>query len=136
MRYSILHKGAPIGHVYLTRGELGVGSFEPYAAYESLRDLIRAASRSLWDVGFFASGVPTVAHARVSADALSRAAELDLELRDPKGALVPTDFVNIVERPESALPPVVFVRFRLAGSGKPAASPKAPLIGGAQEDET
>ena len=54
------------------------------------------------------------------AELRERAAELELELRDEQGALVPTDFVNIVERPFVHMPPVVLARLRLASASEKA----------------
>jgi hypothetical protein len=88
-----------------------------------VRPLILTASRALWPALFPTSGIDFTGLPRVSLDALSRAAELPLELHDDLGLLVPTDFVNIVERPIEGQLPVVFARLRLSPSGK-----DAPLV--------
>lgn len=116
MKFQILHRGVPIGHADLAVSELAVGEFVPNAGYVGIRDLILDASKSLWAMGFL-SETPT--QSPVMLHALSSAAMLKLELRDSVGALVPVDFVNIVERPDPKDPPVVFARFRLSGSPDP-----------------
>ena len=125
-RLVVTHHGVPVGRVdalHLTTGDLFVGELECLSAYDALRPTIWEASRSLWSVGFFASGLDLTRMSPASAEVRERAAELELELRDEEGALVPTDFVNIVERPFVAMTPVVLARLRLA----PAAE-RAPLI--------
>ena len=113
----VTHHGVPLGRVEalrLTTGDLAVGELECLPAYEALRPTIWAASRSLWSVGFLASGADVTRISAAPPEVRERAAELELELRDERGALVPTDFVNIVERPFVDMPPVVFARLRLA----------------------
>ena len=113
----VTHHGVPLGRVEalrLTTTDLAVGELECLSAYDALRPTIREASRSLWSVGFLASGMDVTRMAPAPAAVRERAAELELELRDEQGALVPTDFVNIVERPFVEMPPVVFARLRLA----------------------
>ena len=132
MRVLITHRGVPLGRVEalrLTVGELAVGELECMSAYAALRPTIWEASRSLWSVGFLASGVDVTRMAPAPPEVRERAAELELELRDDAGALVPTDFVNIVERPFVDMPPVVFARLRLAP-----ASERAVVIPGDTRD--
>jgi len=123
--YEVVHHGVPIGRVSLTIGELGVGDLEPTSHYAALRDLIRAASRSLWSVGFLSRSL-TPGRQRTPIEVVTRAAELDLELHDDNGVLVPTDFVNVVEHEDASRPPAVFVRFRLERAGRPAVVTPAP----------
>jgi len=96
--FIVSHRGTPLGrtHAYVLEGALILG--EPRAApgYDAIRDLIRQASASLWAVGFLAKSLPAITPV-VPADAVTRAAELPLELHDATGTLVWTDFVNIVE---------------------------------------
>jgi len=125
--YDVTHNGVPIGRVSLTIGELGVGDLEPTSHYGAVRDLIRSASRSLWAVGFL-PGSPTPGRQTTSIEAVTRAAELELELYDDKGVLVPTDFVNVVEHEDASRQPAVFVRFRLERAGRPAAVVPTPSI--------
>jgi len=113
----VTHHGVPLGRVdplRLTTDALAVGELERMAAYDALRPTIWEASRSLWSVGFLASGIDVTRMSPAPAEIREQAAELELELRDETGALVPTDFVNIVERPFVDMPPVVIARLRLA----------------------
>lgn len=120
MRALVTHHGVPLGRVELrlTSGDLAVGELECMSAYAALRPTIWEASRSLWSVGFLASGADVTRMAPAPSEVRERAAELELELRDEQGALVSTDFVNIVERPFVDTPPVVFARLRLAASAE------------------
>jgi hypothetical protein len=120
MRYSISHLGVPVGEVELTPTETAIGELMPVAGYESIRGVIRSASEVLWQNGFLGT---TGGDQRFDPAALSRAQNLSLELRDDRGAFIPVDFINIVERPSAGDPPVVFVRFRLA-HGHVASIPK------------
>ena len=115
----VTHHGVTVGRVEslrLTTGDVAVGELERMAAYDALRPTIWEASRSLWSVGFFASGIDMRQMPPAPAAVRELAAELELELRDEKGGLIPTDFVNIVERPFVDMPPVVFARLRLASA--------------------
>jgi len=119
LRVVVTHHGVPLGRVEalrLTTGDLAVGELERLPAYEALRPTIFEASRSLWAVGFLASGIDVTRMSPAPAALRERAAELELALRDERGTAVPTDFVNIVERPFVDMPPVVFARLRLAPS--------------------
>lgn len=123
-RLVVTHHGVPLGRVdelHLTTGDLVVGEVECLSAYDALRPTIWEASRSLWSVGFLASGIDVTRMSPAPAEVRERAAELELELRDEKGALVPTDFVNIVERPFVAMAPIVLARLRLAPAADRAA---------------
>ena len=116
-RIDVIHQGVPVGRVgnlRLTTGDLVVGELERLDGYDALRPTIWAVSRSLWSVGFLASGLDVSRMSPSPPEVLERAAELELELRDEYGALVPTDFVNVIERPFVEMPPVVFARLRLA----------------------
>jgi hypothetical protein len=121
--FIVTHRGVPVGRIEslrLTSGDLAVGELAREAGYAVLQPLIRAASRSLWSVGFLSSAVEVSQQSGVPLEVLGHAAELELELCDDRGVLVPTDFVNIVERPSVELPPVVFARLRLAPAATPA----------------
>lgn len=116
-RIVVTHHGVPLGRIEslrLTTGDLAVGELECLPAYEALRPTIWEASRSLWSVGFLASGIDVTRMSPAPAAVRERAAELELELHDEQGRLVPTDFVNIVERPFVDMAPVVLARLRLA----------------------
>jgi hypothetical protein len=127
MRHVVVsHHGVPLGRIELLRlttGDLAVGELECLPAYDALRPTIWEVSRSLWSVGFLASGIDVTRLAPAPAAVRERAAELELDLRDERGGLVPTDFVNIVERPLVDMPPVVFARLRLASASEKAAIP-------------
>jgi hypothetical protein len=113
MRYVVSHLGVPIGRVDLTQGDSAVGELVATAAYDAVRNTIRSASEVLWAIGFLGSGQTAN---NLDPAALGRAQALPLELRDERGVFVPTDFINVVERPSPAELPVVFVRFRLASA--------------------
>jgi hypothetical protein len=128
----VTHHGVPLGRVEtlrLTTGELAVGELDRMPAYEALRPIIWAASRSLWSVGFLKSGIDVTRISAGPPDVLERVAELELELRDEHG-VIPTDFVNIVERPIAEMPPVVFARLRLAPAALPAEDTPPAAHGG------
>ena len=113
----VAHHGVPLGRVEALRladGDLAVGELDCLPAYDALRPTIWEASRSLWSVGFLASGADIARMSPAPSEVRERAAELQLELIDEEGALVPADFVNIVERPFVEMRPVVFARLRLA----------------------
>ena len=133
MRHAIVtHHGVPLGRVQalrLTTGDIAVGELERLSAYDALRPTIWEASRSLWSVGFLASGVDVTRLSPAPPEVRERAAELELELHDEEGALVPTDFVNIVERPFVEMPPVVIARLRLAPAGEMASVPPGEATG-------
>jgi hypothetical protein len=119
--YEVTYNGVPIGHVSLTIAELGIGELEPTLHYAAVRDLIRSASRSLWSVGFLSRPLDLApGRERIPIEIVTRVAELDLELYDDTGVLVPTDFVNVVEHEDASRLPAVFVRFRLERAGTPA----------------
>jgi len=130
MRYSISHLGVPIGDVDLSPTETAVGELVPVAGYSAIEETVRAGSRALWAAGFLSVNG---AGAEVDPVALGRAAALTLELRDDRGALVPADFINIVERPTPGEPPIVFVRFRLAPSQVPSIRNTPEIPGGHSE---
>lgn len=113
----ITHRGVPVGRTRLTGGELAVGELRPEPGYAAIRDLIAYASRSFW-AALVVDHASPASPARL--DVLGRAAELELELRDLNGALVWTDFVNIIERPFGAGLPQVMVRFRFANAARAA----------------
>lgn len=122
-RIDVIHQGVPVGRLgnpRLTTGDLVVGELELLAGYDALRPTIWAVSRSLWSVGFLASGLDVSRMSPAPPEVLERAAALELELRDEYGALIPTDFVNIVERPFVEMRPVVFARLRLAPAAEEA----------------
>lgn len=113
-QYVVTHRGVPVGRVRLTGTELAAGELRIVPAYLAIRDVVRRASESLWAIGFLAPP-SSPGGCRVPLEAVTRAADLELELRDDEtGALIWTDFVKIVERPAADATPVVFARVRLA----------------------
>ena len=135
MRYQVYHQGVPIGSSELAPSELTVTPFEPNDAYLSVRGVIREASVALWKMGFFH---PEGFYPRTTLEALTvalgEAARLPLELRDAHGKLVPADFVNVVERPDTEEDPAVFVRMRHAHGGVPSTRLPPNREGGATSD--
>ena len=113
MRCELFFQGISIGFSELVPGDLSIGEFEPGAGYAMVRDTIRAASESLWAMGFFTDRSD---NSPVVLGHLSQAAALRLDLRDIQGSPVEADFVNIVELPDPSRAPAVFARFRLAHS--------------------
>jgi len=113
--FLVSHRGIPVGRMRarVIEGALICGELRAEAGYDGIRDLIRQASASLWAVGFLAKS-PAQPQPVFPAAAVSRAAELPLELQDELGALVWTDFVNIIELPNPAELPMVIARLRLA----------------------
>ena len=126
MRFVIAHLGVPIGHVELPPTERAVGELTPADSYLAIRETIRAASQVLWANGFLGDGTGIA----FDTSSLARAQALSLELRDERGAFVPTDFINIVERPAPTDAPVVFVQFRMAPSQVPSVRDAPEMQGG------
>ena len=118
MRYTILHRGVPVGRVDLNlANDPAVGTIDPFPGYESIRDQVRNATRALRTMGV---GAPTAAGPTDSA-ALSMGAALGraLELRDDHNALVQTDFMELADWEGEPLNLTVWVRAQNAMSGKP-----------------
>jgi hypothetical protein len=119
VRYTILHRGVPIGNVDLDlTNDPAVGAVDPLAEYESIRDQVRISTRALRTMGV---GAPTTAGPTDSA-ALSMGAALGrvLELRDEHNALVRTDFMELADWEGELLNLTVWVRAQGAMSGSPA----------------
>ena len=113
MRYQIAHRGTPIGQAQFTPVGLAIADFEPYLAYEDVRDVIRQASEYIWRIGVF--GGRDAKPSRVPQEVFARVAALSFEIRDAFGELVDADWVNVIERPEPAAAPVLVARFRSTG---------------------
>jgi hypothetical protein len=126
--FVIVRNDVPVGRTRLTAAELAVGELTAEPGYAAIRDLIRRASQSLWSVGFLSSPSSDPI-TRPPFDVLARVIDLGLELLDENGTFVPTDFVNIVERPAPDVAPVVFVHFRLAHATR-GAEVVTPPVGG------
>ena len=142
MRYTITHQGVPVGVVELVPdAELVAGAVAPLPAYDALRPTTRAASVALRNVvpvgprpldpALFGRGEPG-AELAAAQEALRRGAELGraLELRDPDGALVPADFVELTDWPGGDPEVAVLVRFRSAHAGVPAVRRSPPGAAG------
>jgi hypothetical protein len=128
----VTHKGVPVGRTRLTNGELAVGELRASSGYDAIHSIVRPASASLWAAVMAQSAGPA-SPGRL--DAIARAAALELELRDEAGALLHTDFVNVIERPLEMQPPLVVARFRLAPAPKPAVIEPAPLASPSERDD-
>lgn len=117
MRFTITHTGVPVGTVELEpQPAVVAGPVEPLGAYAALRPLVSAASAALQHLGFpAAAGEPGTPIPPPSV-ALGRAAALgrELELRDRDGALIPTEFVELVEVADVPTRLVALVGFRAA----------------------
>ena len=142
MRYTITHQGVPVGTVDLEpSGDVAAGSVAPLPAYDALRPVARAATvalRNLAPIGprppdppLFGQRDPDPA-AAAAQEALRRGADLgrSLELRDPTGALVPADFVELTDWPGGHPEVAVLVRFRGAHPGGPAVRRPPHTAGG------
>lgn len=120
MRLTITHDGVPIGTVDLAMQRLPgaspggavMGDLTPGSGYAVVREVIRRASAETWRFGF--PGAPAFADCFVSPwpdrTALAHARALSLQMCDEAGAVVPTDYVSIVEDPDPEVSPTVFVR--------------------------
>ena len=115
MRYSVVHKGVPVGTVQLEPGELVAGVLAPLPALGPLLGTIYAGSEALFDLGFLGFARPD---RRGSIDALRAAASLEFDLVDDRGHLESATFVNLIESPEDGI--VVLARFSLAHGADPA----------------
>ena len=116
VQLEVSHQGVPLGHAEFETEGLAIGEFKPGNGYAQFRDVIREASRAIWGMGFFH---PEKTQPRVAVEDLAAAARLQFELRDDKGALVHSDFVNIVEPPSAGAPLLIMARFQQSHAGKP-----------------
>ena len=113
MRYTVLHRGVPLGFAELAPGELAAGTFVPLPTLASIRNTVRKGSQALLALGFF--GAATEAGRNGVGDALRAAAALEFELMNEAGNLIPATFGNLIEAPDGGL--VLLVRFGHAHSG-------------------
>jgi hypothetical protein len=128
MRYTILHRGVPVGNVDLDlASDPAVGMVDPLAGYESIREQVRTSTRALRTLGV---GAPP-ADAPTDSAALSLGAVLGrgLELRDEQNVLMQTDFMELADWEGKPLNLTVWVRARNAFSGIPAARRRLPSSG-------
>jgi hypothetical protein len=139
VRFTITHRGVPVGDVELDFGgdELTVGLVRPLAGYAAVRPIVRAATDALRNDGFPGLAADPVSPS-VGEGALGRNAALGraLELRDERGALVPTDFIDLAEWPGEATEITTWVRVRHAAAAVPAAGrpPRGAAPEGARPD--
>lgn len=111
MRYTVQHRGVPVGTVELTAGELSAGTMSSAPGYAAIQQIVRDASIALLQLGFYGAAARDLdaPEAPVTAS-LAAAAQLVFELRGTDGEEVPTTFVNLVEPPGDARV-VVLARF-------------------------
>jgi len=117
--YTITHQGVPIGNVELDPAQTrSAAAVAPLPAYDAIRPIVLAASLALR-----AAAVSTGDADVVSRSALDRGAALgkDLELRDARGELVPTDFIELAEWPGEDPEVRAWVGIRGVAAGRPAA---------------
>ena len=126
MRYTVVRDtGVPVGAVELKERELAAGRLARLPGYAPLRETVRAGSAALLALGFFGAAAAGVE----PAGALAAAAALHFDLLDPRGELVPTTFVNLIEAPADGAV-VVLARFRDAHAAVPARLTPPPGAGG------
>ena len=124
---TISHRGVPIGRVDVgaVAGTVTV-EFAPLSAFDAWRQLAEEVGRALSAAGFFGRG----GMQRSGLSVGERSAKLDegaswgreLELRDRRGELVPTTFIEIAQVPDEAPPLyVAWIGFQAAAAGVPAA---------------
>lgn len=115
MQFKILHKGVPIGEVDLDLSrDPAVGIVNPTAAYESIRERVREATKAFSATAFGSScDVSSTSNALSDGAALGR----ELELRDELGDLVKVDFAELADWESKPLDITVWVRARSAHAG-------------------
>ena len=130
MRYTVTHRGVPVGTVDLEIGTTqALGSLEPAPAYEAIRPIIQDASRLGAEARTELFVLPADAEPR--SRGLNPAASLVFGLEDEHGAQVAVDVVRLVElqvRPGVT----VFVEFKHAASDVLAPRRPAPRTDGAE----
>ena len=126
--FTLLFRGAPVGTLEgQSAGEGLGGKLSPLPGFEILRAAIGDASRALTSVGFLPPAQPPTggvsqAGDRAGAEAFAVAQALcnELELRDSRGQLVPTDWINVFGGRTDDDPVSVLARQNLAQSIMPA----------------
>lgn len=140
MRYTVSHKGVPIGEVELDlSAELAAADMVPLAGYEAVRPDVQAVTLAMDVLGFmgpFARPLRAAVAADLAAgvaprDALARGAELgrELELRDPRGAPVAVDWIELMDFAGSPPEIAAWVRVRTAPSAVVASGAPQPRGG-------
>jgi hypothetical protein len=133
-QFTLLFRGAPIGTVRGTVADwVGGGDVLPLPSFDAVRAALADASRVLANYGFlpaageFAGGV-TLEGEQAGAVALAAAQAIcdELELRDGRGRLVPTDWINVFggRTPEESISVMFTIEHDPAGT--PARSPHRP----------
>jgi hypothetical protein len=134
MRVTVHHRGVPVGTVILRLGgPLAMGDVEPLPGYAALQPTLRAGGRVEANLGYLppeghavggvdAAGEAAGRAALARVDALSR----ELELRDARGALVPTAWVELTDVPGGRGVWLV-AELTIAPAGAPAALHEPPL---------
>jgi hypothetical protein len=137
-QYTLLFRGAAIGTVdFQTDGEIGGGPITPLPGFEAVRGALEAASRALANLGYLppvgqAVGGVNASGDRAGRDALARAQAIcdELELRDERGALTPTDWINVFGGRTTDEPLAVMAAFRRDPAGVRAVLPPSTRRGG------
>jgi hypothetical protein len=110
MRVTILHQGIPIGVGDLAvDGTFAGGEVNPLPGYKAIQPTVRQAWRAMSNLGYLppgpgaAGGVNTAGDA-AGREAFERAAVVSraLELRDARGALIPTEWVELTDGGEGS----------------------------------
>ena len=131
-RLTLLFRGAAVGTLDTeVADEMLSGTLSPLPGFEVLRAAIGDASRTLGNVGFLppagsiVGGVSPVGSA-AGETALAEAQALcdELELRDSRGRLVSTDWINVFGGRTGDDPVCVMATLNQAPSTVPAPSPR------------
>ena len=118
--YTITHRGVPVATFEVLPGAQGPRPvrvpIEPLPGFEAIRPTARAATIAL---RVLLAAVPQKFGELRSRGELGRAAASgrELELRDEQGALVPVDFIELLESPGEDPPVSALVRRRDAHAG-------------------
>ena len=134
-QFAVLFRGAVIGtlHGQIVEDFCG-GDFVPVAGFDAIRGTIADASRALANHGFLppetgVTGGVSVEGSEASVIALAAAQELanHLELRDARGRLLHTDWINIFGGRTPDDPISVMATLRHAPSATPASIPERDI---------
>lgn len=98
-RYTVRHRGVPLGTVELEDRELSAGSMTPTASYASIQPVVREGSAALLRLGFFGAAMHMPGATDADDVPLRAAAELQFDLVDADQREVPATFVNLIEPP-------------------------------------
>lgn len=136
MSFTITHNGVPVGTIELTRADTSgaeqiVCGLMPLPGYAPIQPIVRAATEALRNL--LPVGPPADHRTEIAAErALGQGAELGraLELRDPTGLLMPTDFIELSEWQGGTPEVAALIRFRLSHAAIPARLPSRDTSGG------